>query len=323
MGPGPSFQKLLLLDPLLKLKVWQVAKKFEFDIIHGHSYEGFLAGLGTARIKKKKLIYDAHSTLAGELPSYGFINIRSVVDFLDKKVPEWSDHIVAVSDTLKEFLIGKGISSSKISVIPTGVNISQFEGHDPDFVRQRYNIPRDIKIVMYTGSLANFQGVDYLIEAMRIVFHERKDLVLFLVGNSNEQKYREMCSQSGIADRVVITGEKPFEEIPRFLAAADVLVSPRTECPGIPQKLSNYMAAGKAIVSFEGSAKLLTNEVDGSIVENGNTRNMGMAIIKLLKNGELRNQLGKNAKRKLVGKYDWGTLCRNVEEVYSRLLPHR
>lgn len=321
MGPGPSFQKLLLLDPLLALEVLKISKKIDFDIIHGHSYEGFLAALGTARIRKKKLIYDAHSTLAGELPSYGFVNIKSVVTYLDARVPRWSDYVIAVSDTLKEFLIGQGVRPEKISVIPTGVNIEQFEGHDPNWVRTHYKVPRDARIVMYTGSLANFQGVDYLIEAMKIVFSNYKDVVLFLVGNSNEQKYREMCSEGGIADKVIITGERPFEEIPLFLAAADVLVSPRTECPGIPQKLSNYMAAGKAIVSFAGSAKLLQHEKNGVVVENGNLIEMAQGIGKLLDDTALRRTLGENAKQSLIGKYDWDSLAKRVEAVYVKLLP--
>ena len=44
---------------------------------------------------------------------------------------------------------------------------------------------------MYTGSLANFQGVDYLIEAIKIIFNEYKHVVLFLVGNSNEKTYKD------------------------------------------------------------------------------------------------------------------------------------
>lgn len=320
MGPGPSIQKLLVLDPLLAFKVWQISNIIDFDIIHGHSYEGFLASLPTARIKKKIIIYDAHSTLIDELPSYNFVNIKFFAKFLDVKVPEWANHIIAVSDTLKDFLIEKKISKDKITVVPTGVNIKQFEGHDPHFIRKRYNIKDSTKIVMYTGSLANFQGVDYLIEAMRIVFNERKDAILFLVGNSNEQKYKDICKKFGIEKKVIITGECPFSEIPSFLATADVVVSPRTICPGIPQKLTNYMAAQKAIVSFEGSAKLLQHEFNGVVVKNGNIGEMAEWVIKLLQNEDLRLKIGVIAKNTLVGKYDWDSLSKKVEEVYFQMI---
>lgn len=320
MGPGPSVQKLLVLDPLLSWKVWQVSKAIDFDIIHGHSYEGFLAAALTAKIRRKKLIYDAHSTLVGELPTYDFINIQFIMNLLDKKVPEWSDYVIAVSDTLKMFLEENKIPPEKISVIPTGVNIQQFEGHNPENVKNIYKITKCTKIVMYTGSLANFQGVDYLVEAMTMVFKDYKDAVLFLVGNTNEQRYKEMCGKYGISDKVIITGERAFEEIPQFLAAADILVSPRTECPSIPQKLSNYMAAGKAIVSFQGSAKIIEHEKTGIIVENENVKEMSESIIRLLKDEEQRNRLGSNAKYSLLGKYDWNTLAEKTECVYYKLL---
>jgi len=320
MGPGPSFQKLLILDPLLGAKVWQVSEKIDFDVIHGHSFEGLLAALPTARIRKKRLIYDAHSTLIGELPSYGFVNIKWLMKFFDRKVPAAADHILAVSKSLKEFLVKGGQPEEGITIVPTGVNVRQFEGHDPERKRKEFGIPERIPIVMYTGSLANFQGVDFLVNAMKKVLGEMPDAVLMLIGNSNVEKYRNMCKTLGIEDRVIMTGEKPFEEIPLFIACADVLVSPRIECPGIPQKISNYMAAGKAIVSFEGSAKLLVNNENGLVVSNGDTAKMATAIILLLTNEGLRTKLGQDAKKTILEKYDWGTLSRQVEKVYSDLL---
>ena len=52
-----------------------------------------------------------------------------------------------------------------------------------------------------------------------------------------------------------------------YLAAADVALNPRVHSSGTPQKLLNYMAAAKPVVSFEGSAKGLTHERDALIVE--------------------------------------------------------
>ncbi|MEW6418479.1 MAG: glycosyltransferase family 4 protein [Nitrospirota bacterium] len=323
MGPGPSIQKLLLLDPLLAVKVWQISNKIDFDLIHGHSFEGFLSSLPTARLKMKKIIYDAHSNLVDELPYYNFINIKFLANFFDKKVPQWADHIIAVSDTLKEFLLEKNIYRNKITVIPTGVNIKQFEGYNPELIREKYNIEEKIKIVMYTGTLANYQRVDYLIDAIQIVFAEYKNSILFLVGNSNEEKYRKMCSERGIADKVIIVGEQPFSQIPLYLAAADIVVSPRTVCPGIPQKLSNYMAAQKAIVSYEGSAKLLKHKINGIVVENGNTKQMAEWIITLLNNSKLRTELGINAKKSLLGKYDWDSLSKVVENIYRNIISEK
>jgi glycosyltransferase involved in cell wall biosynthesis len=118
----------------------------------------------------------------------------------------------------------------------------------------------------------------------------------------------------------MITGDQPFSKIPLFLAGADVLVSPRVECPGIPQKLSNYMAAGKPIVSFEGSAKLLKHPTSGAVMENGNINEMANWIVTLLNNVEMGRLMGLTAKNSLVGRFDWDSLAKNVESVYYSLL---
>ncbi|GAG70458.1 unnamed protein product [marine sediment metagenome] len=80
------------------------------------------------------------------------------------------------------------------------------------------------------------------------------------------------------------------------------------------------MAAQKAIVCFEGSGELLTDKIDGLLVKNGNTDAMADAIIEILKNRDLRKNLGKNARHTLVGMYDWISLCKRLEDVYSKIL---
>lgn len=318
-SPGPSYTKLLVLDPLLFFKLLKVVREGKFDIIHAHHFEGALVGYLVRKMTGIQVIYDAHTTLEGELSYYNLFQPRWLSDLIERKVPQWSNHIIAVSDELKMKFIDIGINNPKIDVIPTGVNLNFFDVTDDSKIKNRYNL-HDRKIVMYTGSLAAFQGVDYLIEAMERVFDSNKNVVLVLVGNSDIKKYKQICSEKGILDKVLLTGPRPFNEIPFFLAAADVVVNPRTICPGMPQKLVNYMAAKKAIVSFEGSAKLITHNHNGIIVKNADVSAMAASICELLVNAELRQKLGDNALSTLINKYDWCSLARKTEKIYYRLM---
>lgn len=121
---------------------------------------------------------------------------------------------------------------------------------------------------------------------------------------------------------MISTGAIPFYEIPDYLAAADVTVNPRIDCPGMPQKPTNCMMAGKAIVSFEGSAKLLSDGVDGLIVRNGDIKQMADSVNTLLKNADLRRSLDENARRTVKKSFDWNVLSRNIEHIYRNLLLH-
>src|SRR5512135_151945 len=70
LSPGPTYQKLLLVDPLLTLKILSVVRSGHFDVIHAHHYEGLLASLPAARLFKIPLVFDVHTLLASELPHY-------------------------------------------------------------------------------------------------------------------------------------------------------------------------------------------------------------------------------------------------------------
>lgn len=316
---GPTITKLSLLDPLLFFALLKVVKENNIDLIHAHHFEGALVSYPVRTMKGIPVIYDAHTTLSDELSSYRFWNLKQVARFLDRYVPRQADFNVAVSDELKDRMLRAGISDASIAVVPTGVDYSDFVSPHPQRIMDKHGL-QSRKIVIYTGSLANFQGVDYLFEAMKGVCSKVKDSILLVVGNDIGGKYARLVRELGIEDSVCFVGDKPFSEIPDYLACADVAVVPRVNCPGIPQKLTNYMMAEKAIVGFEGSAKLLTHGVDGIVVANGDVDQMAEAIVNLLHDPEARERLGKKARATAREKYDWSILSKQVADIYSTLL---
>jgi glycosyltransferase involved in cell wall biosynthesis len=88
----------------------------------------------------------------------------------------------------------------------------------------------------------------------------------------------------------------------------------------MPQKLLNYMAAGKPIVSFEGSAVNLEHKKTGWIVENGNIPGFANAILQLLDDSELAKKLGENARKYVASEFTWEKTAERVEAVYEQTL---
>ena len=317
--PGPSLTKLCLLDPLLVYKLFQVVRKYAIELIHAHHFEGALAGLAVRRLTGVKVIYDAHTTLNGEMHHYHFVQLEPVKRLLDKYIPQRANHVVAVSDGIRIFLEARGISRSRIDVVPTGVYPEAFENDRAAEIRKRHGLGNH-PIVMYTGSMASFQGVDHLIPTMAAVVRRHPEARLLLVGDTEAPEFVRRGRARGLDKHVHIVKKSTFAGIPHYLSAADVVVSPRTECPGIPQKLVNYMAARKAIVAFEGSAKLLRHGHNGMVVANGDTAAMADAINALIEAPHKRRQLGRNAYDTIIGHYDWPTLSRQLEKKYVQIL---
>lgn len=323
---GPTYYKLIL-DVLLVIKACKLIKNEGIDIIHAHNYEGAMIGYIAKKITGRPMLYNAVNNMISELPDYNFIKPKKLAviisNLLDYLVPRTGDHITAVSEDLYKFLVNKGIPSRRITIVPAGVNPEMFENKDPDVMRARYDIGSR-PLIVYTGTLDPFQGVDLLIRAMSLVVPVIGNVRLLIAGNiinpSDLEAHRKLTGELGLEENIIFTDECPLDEVPYFLASADVAVVPRPYCPGFPVKLLNYMAAGKAIVAFEGSAKGLKHQENAVIVRNGDWKEMGMWLITLLKDRTLIKKLGCNAGASLRGSFDWPTLARKIEAVYHNLM---
>lgn len=319
-SPGPTYQKLLVLDSLLMMKLYQVLKNYEIDLIHAHHYEGLIVASLARRWNKQPLIYDAHTLLKSELPFYR-IGLsqrfkRTLGLYFDSWLPKRANHIISVTSGIRDKLITlSGIPSEHISVIPNGVEHTHFQTRPETKLAEK----RKIKTLIYTGNLASFQGVDLMLKAFKMVIDHRQNVRLLLISNADFTPYEDLADQLDIRNRMDIKNID-FSTLPTYLADADIALNPRTDCDGIPQKLLNYMAAGKPVVSFEGSAKSLEHGKTGWVVENLNIQAFARGVIHLLDNHQLAQNLGTKAAKLVASDYSWEKTAEKVEGVYQNLL---
>jgi len=207
------------------------------------------------------------------------------------------------------------------------VEIEWWASGEGSKARSKLGLEPEAPIVMYTGALETFQRIDYLLQAMAVVFKENARAMLVIVVNIKNTKalehYRSMAGALGIGDRVRFVESVPLEELPDYLAAADVTVIPRPCCPGYPIKLLNYMAAGKPTVSFAGSAKSLYHGYSGYIAANGDIDDLARGIKLFLNDPELSKIVGVQARHSLEGVLEWSTVASGVAAVYAQVRADR
>ena len=328
---GPTREKPIL-DLLMVFTLTRVIMREKIDLIHAHNYEGALIGYLARIITRTPMIYNAINTMSDELPTYNFFRPKILAvwlaKFLDYWVPRTADKVICISDDLARFLRTKGIKSERIHAIPLGVNDAPFKSNNNNrsVIRERYHIA-ECPLIMYTGVLDKFQRIDYLLKAMRIVVDKIGDARLLIVANiAKEQDLQDcwaMIEELGLQGHVDIITNSPFEEVPLFLAAADVAVLPRPFCPGLPVKLLNYMAAEKAIVTFEGSAKGLKHMENAFLVKDHDWESMGRSINYLLSNPTVSKMLGEKAQDFVLKNYAWDVITEKIEKLYYGLLKER
>jgi glycosyltransferase involved in cell wall biosynthesis len=318
MPAGPNLRKLTVYDPALALKVWRVLGASRFDVIHAHHLEGLLVALPSRVRHGVPIVYDAHTMLSSELPSYGPGFTKRVVGavgrWFDGVLPNSADHVASVTEDIKHRLTARhGMSPDRISVVTNGVETECFRIEAPP----RVDGPTRL---IYTGTLAPYQDVDILLEAFAVARRWHNDLRLCMAISSPFGPYEALASKLGIRDAIEIIPDS-FEALPRQLAESSLAVLPRMHCDGIPQKLLNYMAAGKGIVCSEGSAKLLEHERTGLVVPNGDVNAFAASIVRLAADRDYASTLGAAAREYVERNYSWDQAAECLERIYAGLVP--
>ena len=316
--PGPSYKKLLLVDPLLAAKLWHVVRQQPVDLIHAHHYEGLSVSLFVGRLAGLPVVYDAHTLLSSELPYYR-VGLtprvkRRVGALLDRWLPKQANSITAVSDDIRTALIGYGKTPREVSLVPNGVEQQFFAlGETGESAATGGNR------LIYAGNFAGYQRIDLMFQSLKAVVATHPDTRLMIVANEPPEPLMPLAAQLEIAPYIEMV-QADFDQLPQLLGRARIALNPRTDCDGLPQKLLNYMAAGKAIVSFSGSAKNLDHGRTALIVENGDVAAFAKAIVTLLENAELAADLGANAQAAARTEFTWTRTAEKVEQVYAHVL---
>jgi glycosyltransferase involved in cell wall biosynthesis len=312
--PGPTLTKLALLDPLLARKLRSVLRGGHFDVIHAHHYEGMLCGMLARRRQAPPLVFDLHTLLESELPSYSTIGrtlMKWIGRALDRHLPARADHVIAVSEDIRRELERVGrVSRSQLSVISNGVEADHFYSDTAEPERN---------LIVFAGNLAPYQGIDLLLRAFARVRQDVPEARLRLLTDGDFNPWRPLAEMLAIASSVEAMAVD-YAALPRALRAATVLVSPRPVCSGVPQKLFNYMASARPVVSFAASAALLEDEKTGLIVNDGDIAAFAAAIVRLMRDNALAARLGDGARLLVSKHYSWDQVAARVEQVYASVL---
>lgn len=320
-SPGPTYQKIFILDVLLAINIFRALRREKFDVIHAHHFEGALAGLPAARLCKTPLIFDMHTLLSSELPYYPRLAPKWALTFfgrlLDHWLPKQADHVVTVTESIRRQIMDRvGVEAEKITTVYGGVEKERFP---PPASPQ----PADSsQTLIYTGNLAPYQGVDLMLQAFRKVLERFPKARLKVVTNSSMDPYHGLASALELNSHIDVVKDDYFQ-LSQHLHAADIALNPRAHCDGLPLKLLNYMATGRAIVSFAGSAKTLSHGQTALIVPDGDTEAFAAAIIKLLEDPQYAAVLGRNARSHVQAFFVWENSIMQLEKIYHSLIGER
>ena len=319
---GPSLAKIPL-DALLAITVVRRALSERYDAIHSHE-EGSFIGVVLAAVLGVPHLYDMHSSLPQQLTNFAFSRsrvLRRVFEVLERFVIRRSRVVIVICPHLEETV--RGIDR----VVPTVlIENAPGSGDTPvagsgQRIRQELGLPATAPVVLYTGTFEAYQGLDLLFAAAGYVIARRPDARFVLAGGRPDQidAARADARAAGLADAVVFAGQRPADEIPAFLDAADALVSPRSSGTNTPLKIYQYLRSGRPIVA----TRLLTHTqvLDDSVayLSDATAEGFGAAILEALTDPDRARAVGARARQLAETKYSYEAYLTRTRQALALL----
>jgi len=312
------------------------------DIIYTRNVSFALLGLLIKRIKNAKLVLELNGLFSEDWKSGKklyvgikklYVGIKNIVwSYLEIFVAKKADAVIAVAQGIKDILIQRGGDRNKIFVIPNGANVDMFRQINNSAaineLRNHHSISENDYIVAFIGNLAPHHGIEYLIKSAPLVLNVLPNTKFLIVGDGAIKKELiNLSERIGVSDEIIFTGRVSYEIVPLYINMADVCVAPfiraRNERIGLsPLKIYEYLACGKPVVAsdIKGVGDLLRHSNAGIAVTPEDPVELANAIIKLLKDEELRRQMGENGRKVVVNNYSWEHTAKKTIEVFKKIL---
>jgi glycosyltransferase involved in cell wall biosynthesis len=322
---GPSLAKVAL-DVALAFSASRRAFGARYDAVHSHE-EGGLIGVALSTVLRVPHLYDMHSSLPQQLENFAFSRsrlIRSSFLAAERFMVRRSRVVIVICPALEETV--RAIDRHSTVVLIENAPGSGDDEATPDqaaAVRGGLGLDSSTPLVLYAGTFEAYQGLDLLFDAMAIVRQTRPDARLILVGGKPEQ-VRHAVSRAeavGIAPVTMFLGERPASDIPAYLLAADVLVSPRSRGTNTPLKIYQYLRSGKPIVA----TRLLTHTQvlsdDTAILTVPSAADFASGILTAIGDSARSAALGRRAKDLADTKYSYDAYLERTRRACAVLLP--
>jgi glycosyltransferase involved in cell wall biosynthesis len=321
---GPSLAKIPL-DALLTLTAVRRALSSRYDAIHSHE-EGGLIGVVLAWFLRVPHLYDMHSSLPQQLTNFAFSGsmiIRRAFLALERFMIRQSRVVIVICPSLEDTV--KAIEPQARVVL-----IENAPGSAEDAatiggaaaVRRSLGLGDATPVVLYTGTFEAYQGLDLLFGAMAIVMRGRPDARLVLAGGQPDQiaRAREQARTTGVEEATIFAGQRPASEIPAYLLAADLLVSPRSRGTNTPLKIYQYLRSGKPIVA----TRLLTHTQvlsdETAILTEATPEAFAGGILSGLANRAMAAEVGRRARNLAETKYSYDAYLERTRQACRALM---
>jgi len=312
--PSSGSVARISLSPRAYRRVKTILREMRFDVVHLH--EPLMPVLPLVVLRHSHTVnvgtFHAYREIAHPGYEYGRHLLQPFFDRLDGKIAVSE----AARDAVSRYFPGD------YTVIPNGIDYDRFNhGAEP---LPMYNDGRPT--ILFFGRLDKRKGFEFLLAAFGRVRQQIPDARLLVVGafsREDKEPFVLQVRREGIHG-VHFIGYVPEQDKPRYFRSCDVFCAPSLGFESFGIVLLEAMAAGRAIVASDipGYRSVLTNEREGVVVEPANSDALAEALIRLLRERDLRARMGARG-QETARAFSWDKVARRILGLYDELLTGR
>lgn len=230
-----------------------------------------------------------------------------------KRILPRAEAMLTVSRAMGDELAAIGAPRDRLHLLPNGIDHALFTGHDRDAARRELGLPLGTPVVLFVGRIEPQKGIGELLEAFERVHAERPDVTLALVGDG-VWRARADEARARFGGRLVVAGARPFDEIPKWMAACDLVTLP-SHNEGTPNVLLEGLATGRPAVatSVGGIPDVLARPESGIVVPPKDAAALATGLLQAL----ARTWDAEETRR--CGPISWDESAAKLEHVLSSL----
>ena len=316
----------LLAAPFAVAAGWyaarRVARRYSATIMHGHWVVpgGVIAAAAAAA---RPLVISLHGSDVYIAERY------RVVGWTAEAALRRARWVTACSDDLARRAVMLGAAAERVDVVPYGVDVERFSANIQarEDMRRALGLDADAPLLFSAGRLVRKKGFEYLIDAVSRLVSAWPTLRTIVAGGGDlERELRERAERSGAAARVDFLGPVSQDDIPRYLAAADLVAVPSVRdvagnVDGLPNFLLEALASGRPVVTTDvgGIASVARHGETAELVPPGDAAALAAAIDGLLRDPERGHALGAASRNAMRRSHGWEDTAERFERVYDRV----
>lgn len=238
---------------------------------------------------------------------------------MESELARQADLVFTLTEAMRGELRRRGVGNANVHILPNAADPDTFHPAPRDSeLLARLGISADMPVIGYVGSFTGYEGLDDIVRAGVELHRRGLDFRLLLIGSEPAHlkdqicpELREIAEAGGIADKLIMPGRVPVQEVERWYSLIDIVPIPRKDLQVTrlvpPLKPLEAMAMEKSVVVTDLPAlkETVSDQETGIVVARDDPAALADALGLLIEDADLRRALGARARELVIRDRNW------------------